>query len=260
MKAKNISGRLARFLAVLMAMVLIVSCMAIPVALAEESTEVEEGIIFVAVTGFEEEQLSTYKAVSAQIREACPNVTKVKPYLDPMLLPATDYDQLWCIIIEDGGLEFDACKNDVSPKVIFMLDSCIPLSGGSLQADMNSMLWAYTLLSKAVNGTPIYIFCSNSDSVNAQSTRNLVDLIAAMAAGEHPEYGFAVEALEEEPVEVDEEVERITGDFYTVTTNENYKGEPSDSTGVIAVYQLDMSQEDALAEIIPMFCDLLNNQ
>jgi hypothetical protein len=192
MKAKNISGRLARFLAVLMAMVLIVSCMAIPVALAEESTETSNITFFVF---FHEITEAEFSLVDEYLfSKKCDH--NVEEFLDPnMSMQDCDETERLVFIIINGGAKSLFISQRI-PHELIIWNSLCPVMVNKTNEEM-AEIWAKSIVNMMLCGTNVRIYISADDSVNYEVTRLTVEyLTTAFMTGEN-EMKVTLEEVEE---------------------------------------------------------------
>ena len=230
MKAKNISGRLARFLAVLMAMVLIASCTAIPVALAEEA-EVPTETVSIALDGFIDDADPLYFVILNALREKCPYKFNVTNFDGLMAESSGEGLSSIAVLFDEYGSFFYDFETIFVPDVLVLFDACKPLNGGA-PSDASSQMWAYKLLNQAARGKYILVYVSNSDSDCAQQTRLIFEVISSIVDGNHADWEYIVI-----PVEGQDGV-------YSVQLAEGSVAGLDDVVGYITLKSLDLSPEE----------------
>jgi hypothetical protein len=277
MKAKNISGRLARFLAVLTAMILIVSCMAVPVALAEGSTNTSTQIttesddqdytFLVAISGFEKKDYSKLqKTLSKSFKGKVSKVENV-PIFDRAASEESERI-IFLIVGKKGGSRLYGQMH--TPDMLIFLDACYILDSSGTEDD-NAMIWLSYLSEMALCGSDIYIFSSSSGTDENLLTQKVIALFESYATSDNPtftpEYGetalsvefdnlpVTIELPEDQTAETsDESVENA--ELVYIIKGYDYP-EPLD--GCIHIVFLDMNEKDSRQYVFDYLCDYINS-
>ena len=190
MKAKKDSSRPARFLSVLLVMVLVVSCTALTAALGEGGTNPTDVTYSLLIYGLEPDMKSEF---TFSLNFLCSGfVTEI-----PVSLPEeerTNQHHYLAYVLEEGGKDFLLLKDNCD--TLFIVDGCYV----DPQEDHEKQIadWASIIASHVYSGSDVYIYItsSNPETEHAINTQEVVDYLLETHKPGNPD-GIMLEKNEE---------------------------------------------------------------